>query len=43
MAKHWEKLTEQEQEDIKLTLKKQRENDQVEELMNQELDKCQKR
>ena len=40
MAKHWEQLTLVEIEDIKATLKKQREADQVEALMCEELDKC---
>lgn len=39
MAKHWEKLTKDEQEDIKQTLRKQRETEEIESLMNQELDK----
>ena len=42
MARKWEDLSKDDQEDIRQTLKKQRECEEIEGLMNEELDKCQK-
>jgi len=40
MAKLFSDLSKQEQEDIKQTLRKQRQADEIEKLMCEELDKC---